>query len=121
MKPVDLRHDLAQMVDLQMHLLGDLRVRPDGAPAWPSSCAVASAISRPLLAQVARAPVGIAQAVQDGAANAELREGLELGVLGAIEGPAGFQQADHARIHKVFQLNMLRKPFANSRGNVVDL
>ncbi len=75
----------------------------------------------PSSAHVARSPVGFAQAVEDCAANAELGECLELHILRAIEAARGFKQPNHTRAHQILHLDMLREPFANARGDVIDL
>ena len=63
-----------------------------------------------ILAHVARQPVGLAQLVQHGAADALNRVGLELRALRVVEVLGRIEQADQARLDQIVHLHAGRQP-----------
>ncbi len=74
-----------------------------------------------LAAQMPRAPVHFAEAVQDGAANAELGVGFQLHVLAGIEFLHGVDQADNAGVNQIFERNMRGQPVMDAPGDIAHL
>ena len=74
-----------------------------------------------LAPQLARTPVHFAQAVENGAADAELGVGAELHVLGVIELVEGVDQPDHAGMHQIFERDMARQPLVDAAREITDL
>lgn len=120
LQSIDLRDQAAQMLRIELHLLGDLRFR--GMPPEPALQLRGRlgnlAASAP---HIARTPVGFTQAVQDGSANSKLRKGFELHILRAVEAARGLDKPDDAGAHQVFHFHVLWKALADTRSNVIDL
>ena len=74
-----------------------------------------------LAPQFARTPVHFAQAVEDGAADAELGVGTELHVLGAVKLVERVDQSDHSGVHQVFERHVAGQPFVDAARQVADL
>ena len=65
------------------------------------------------LAQIARGPVELPQAVQDGALYAVLGIALENYFLVGIVFDCGIEQAQHARMHQIVQIHVYRQALMN--------
>ena len=74
-----------------------------------------------LAAQVARAPVHVAQAVEDGAPNTELGVGGEAHILAGVVLVHGIDQSHDAGMQQVVERNVLRQPLMNAAGDVFHL
>ena len=70
---------------------------------------------------MARAPVELAEVVEDGAANAELGIGLELHVARAVILLYGVEQPEDAGMDQVFKINVLRQSLMNLASDESDL
>ena len=115
-----MRHDPAEMLELQLHLLGDLRFRRMPAELrFKSGSRVGDLAASP--AHVARAPVGFAEAIKNRTAYAKFGEGFELHILRAVETAGGFEQSYDTGADEIFHFHMLRQPLANAGSNVIHL
>jgi hypothetical protein len=73
-----------------------------------------------LTTKVARAPIQLAQAVENRAPNAEAGVGLELNVLGGIEFIDGIDQAKNASMNQIFELHVGRKASVYAARDIAD-
>jgi hypothetical protein len=68
-------------------------------------------------AQVARGPIHIAQAVEDSPFDPMLGVGFECDLLIVVEPGCGIEQAEHARMHQIVQLDVNRKILVDPYGD----
>ena len=74
-----------------------------------------------LAAQIARAPVEFAEAVEDGAADAELGVGLELDLAAFVVAGERIDEAEDAGVDEILDGNVLGKAVMNVAGDVAHL
>ena len=72
------------------------------------------------LAQIARGPVHVAQAVEDGAFNSVLGVALKADLFLAVVLHGRVEQADYTGVDQVLEIHMHRKVFIHSDGNRPD-
>jgi hypothetical protein len=69
------------------------------------------------LAQIARRPIQLAQAVQNRALDAMLGISVKHHVLAAVVLDHGVEQAQHAGVNQIVQIHVDRQTFVNANGN----
>jgi len=74
-----------------------------------------------LAAEIARAPVHLPKAVQNGAANAKAGVRLELHILAGVEFIDCVDQAENAGVDKIVKRNVGRKAIVNATGDVANV
>ncbi|SPF49421.1 hypothetical protein SBA4_4060007 [Candidatus Sulfopaludibacter sp. SbA4] len=112
-------HDAVPPFDADSHLLGDFGFRRSAAE--PQGQIVGDGVHLLLaFAEVARGPVELAEAVEDGALDAMLGVAVERHVLGVVEFHHGVEQAEHAGMNQVVEIHMYRKVFVNANGDRFD-
>ncbi len=67
-----------------------------------------------------RGPVAFAHLIQHGATNADAGVGFKAGTFAKIEFAGGFEQADHAGLHKIFNLDAGRQASKQVVGDTFD-
>jgi hypothetical protein len=93
--------------------------RPAAQPQHQIPMGLLNAAS--LVAQMARTPVHLAETVQDGSPNAELRVRLEVDVPARIEFFNCINQADHPGMDQIFERYLRWQAIVNPPGDVTDL
>jgi hypothetical protein len=115
LQALQIAEKLLVLVEREIHLPSDLSLmrRPSHAGSQDADRLLDRTA---LAAQLARAPVERAQAVENRPADAELRIAAELHLLLRIELGESVQQPDYARRHEVFDIDVLRQPLMNAPG-----